>query len=102
MAKRQRSKAYKSLLRAMDPIARQLVALQKQAKKFGLFTHDRELLDCPKCPLQEDVSKDGLLMTYMSSDPPHDTGLRFRDLGKGRFRCPSCKTMFSQKHREGE
>jgi len=46
------------------PLARELVRIKKQAEAMGLFTDDRELLECCGCDLAEDVAFDGRLMTY--------------------------------------
>lgn len=54
--KEQEGKEYKGLLKKIRPIAEELAALQGQARALGIFPNDRELLDCPKCGLQEDVT----------------------------------------------
>jgi hypothetical protein len=79
-------------------VAARLAAVQKKARALGLFVDDRELLGCPGCKLVEDVTCNGLLATYFpnadgkpnSEAVGKDTGLRFVELPKGRFRCPSC------------
>ena len=79
---------------ALDPKLRKLVAdlvaLQKRAKALGVFTNDRELLECPHCGLMEDVAANGMLITCREPDLGLDTGLRFKPWGKRAFRCPSC------------
>jgi|GEM_PF-779651 len=77
------------LIRGYEPIFR-------QAKALGIFTNDRELLECPACGLKEDVLITGRLATYRGNDFDTDTGLCFKDLGKGRFRCPSCKSIVKE------
>jgi transcriptional regulator with XRE-family HTH domain len=82
--------------RESDPLhalVADLVALQSRARKLGVFPGDRELLECPKCGLMEDVACGGLLFTCRPRSLNEDTGLRFRDLGKGRYRCPSCNAI---------
>ena len=48
-------------------LAAELTKLKARAKALGVFTNERELLACPRCGLVEDVTCDGLLITYMSS-----------------------------------
>ena len=78
----------------LDPklrsLATELAAIQKRAKSLGIFTNERELLQCPGCGLTEDVAADGMLFTYSEPELGHDTGLRFRQLNKHTFRCPVC------------
>jgi len=78
------------------PFIKHLAAVQKQAKALGLFTDDRELLECPHCGLMEDVAINGLLFTYRQSDLGQDTGLRFKKVKKQIFRCPSCKGLVTE------
>jgi hypothetical protein len=40
----------------LHELASQLAGLQKRAKALGVFTNDRELLECPRCGLLEDVT----------------------------------------------
>jgi hypothetical protein len=47
---------YDDLLKAVKPLARNIRELQQKLKAMGGFAHDRELLECPKCRLQEDVT----------------------------------------------
>jgi hypothetical protein len=70
-----------------------LVALQAKARELGVFPGDRELLECRKCGLMENVACGGFLFTCHPSSLDEDTGLRFLDLGQGRFRCPSCGSI---------
>jgi len=70
-----------------------MVALQAKARALGLFTNDRELLECHKCGLLEDVTINGLLITCRAPDFDQDTGLRFEELPQNRFRCPLCGSM---------
>ena len=73
----------------LHELARQLADLQKRAKALGVFTNDRELLECPRCGLLEDVTCTGLLITCAAA-LGEDTGLRFVQLADNIFRCPSC------------
>jgi len=74
-------------------LARQLVQIKQQAAALGLFTDDRELLECPSCGFLEDVTSEGLLVTYMKDSADlKDCGLRFRPEGKTSFACPACGT----------
>jgi predicted RNA-binding Zn-ribbon protein involved in translation (DUF1610 family) len=68
-----------------------LEKVKQQAEALGIFTDDRELLACPSCGLLEDVTAEGLLVTYpKDSKNPKDTGLRFRQLDTASFQCPAC------------
>lgn len=70
---------------------RQLEQVKQQARALGIFTNDRELLECPSCGLLEDVTIEGLLVTYpRSSRDMKDCGLRFIQVGEATFQCPSC------------
>lgn len=65
--------------------------VKQQALALGIFTDDRELLACPSCGLLEDVTAEGLLVTYpKDSNNLMDTGLRFRQLDTASFQCPAC------------
>jgi len=58
---------------------------------LGIFTDDRELLECPNCGLLEDVTAKGLLVTYpKDSVDLKDCGLRFSPVDDTSFQCPSC------------
>ena len=85
------------LLGAIKPLAAEIVKLQAQMKAAGLFAEDRDLLECPKCGLQENVTADSLLITCLREFPGEDTGGRFVPLD-GReswWRCPKCGTEFT-------
>jgi hypothetical protein len=82
---------------SIHDLARQLVAVKKEAKRLGIFTEDRELLKCPGCGLMEDVAMGGMLLMCRRSSPGVDTGLRFsgiRNKARG-FRCPVCGAEFT-------
>jgi hypothetical protein len=67
------------LISSIRPIARELMRIKKQAEALGVFTNDRELLECTGCDLVEDVTCDGFLITYhRNSGSMDDSGLRFR------------------------
>jgi hypothetical protein len=70
---------------------RQLEQVKRQARSLGIFTNDRELLECPSCGLLEDVTADGLLVTYSGRGRSRkDCGLRFNQVNDTSFQCPSC------------
>ncbi len=79
-----------NLYASIKLLAEQLVAIQKQAEQMGLFTNDRDLLECPHCGLMENVTHNGLLFTCRDVDLDQDTGLRFTKQTEQTFRCPSC------------
>jgi len=78
-------------------LASRVVALQEQARSLGLFPGDRELLDCPKCGLLEDVLAGGKLITYRPGAEGEDTGLRFEELAESEFRCPACASIVQER-----
>ena len=74
-------------------LVRQLEQVKAQARRIGIFTDDRELLECPICGLREDVMANGLLATYSRrSRSRKDCGLRFSQVDENCFQCPSCGT----------
>ena len=77
-------------------LASRLVVVQEQARALGIFTGDRELIECQKCGLLEDVIVTGQLITCHSSALGRDTGLRFEELSQTRFRCPACASIIRQ------
>ncbi len=79
-----------SLLAAIAPLAKQIVAIRIQLRAQGLFAHDRELLECQGCGLKEDVTHDGRLITCRETELGRDTGLRFTRVAKNGFRCSAC------------
>ena len=71
--------------------AASLHALKKQARELGMFTDDRELLECPYCGFKEDVTFEGFLYTYRGDAIDVDTGLRFPEPDEdGVSCCPKC------------
>ena len=79
------------LVDRIEPLVEQLQELKAQAASLGLFTDDRELLNCPGCGLRENVMMGGNLITYFEPNSSSDTGLRFAETEVvGEFLCPSC------------
>ena len=78
------------LVEQIRPLAQQIVALQQQMKALGMFANDRELLQCPRCGIMEDVTHEGFLITCREPDLGLDTGLRFEPITEESYRCPSC------------
>lgn len=78
------------LVEQIRPLAQQIVALQQQMKALGMFANDRELLQCPRCGIMEDVTHEGFLITCREPDLGIDTGLRFEPITEESYRCPSC------------
>lgn len=83
-------KSYQKLLKDVSAIARELSVVQKQAEKLGISSGLRDLIECKKCGLVEDVLFDGRLVTYYESGQVKDTGLRFKHKGGGIYFCPKC------------
>ena len=72
-------------------LATEITALQAKARALGLFANDRELLECTNCGLMENVAAaGGGLFTCRPESLDEDTGLRFKELSRNRFRCPAC------------
>ena len=85
------SSQQKALLKSFRSFAKEIKRHQDQAKGQGLFAHDRGLLDCTQCGLTEDLQPDNRLTTFWwHSDFTHDTGLRFKQLPDGQWKCPHC------------
>lgn len=77
----------------LHALAAEVVALQAKARELGVFANDRGLLECPHCGLLENVACGGRLFTCRPESLAEDTGLRFKELRQGRFRCPSCGSI---------
>ena len=72
-------------------VVKQLVKVKEEARALGIFVDDRELLECKKCGLMEDVDINGRLLTVFEKEPSKDTGLRFEEMKNSKtFRCPNC------------
>ena len=83
----------RSVPRGFVELSRKLAKVKAQARALGIFTDDRELLECPNCGLLEDVTAKGLLVTYpKDSVDLKDCGLRFCPVDETRFACPKCGT----------
>ncbi len=79
--------------RELVELSRKLAKVKAQARALGIFTDDRELLECPNCGFLEDVTSEGLLVTYpKDSADRKDCDLRFRPVDETRFACPKCGT----------
>ena len=83
----------RSVPQELVELSRKLAKVKAQARALGIFTDDRELLECPNCGLLEDVTAKGLLVTYpKDSVDLKDCGLRFHPVDETRFACPKCGT----------
>ena len=78
-------------------LAKRLVKIRGEAKKLGIFTDGRELLECPKCGLMEDIDVNGKVFIVFKKKPYKDTGLEFKEVGKkrNRFFCPNCREVIT-------
>jgi len=90
-----------SLLAAIAPLAGQVAAIQDQLRALGRFANDRELLECQRCGIKEDVTYDGRLITCREPTPGQDTGLRFEALAGQTFRCPACHQLVYETAQRG-
>ncbi|MFA7229908.1 MAG: hypothetical protein WC071_01430 [Victivallaceae bacterium] len=76
-------------------LAETLKNIQEQADKLGIFTENRELLECEKCGLLEDYTFKHGLITYVAANCTggklKDSGLRFKATDNpSQFICPQC------------
>lgn len=75
----------------LNELAARLQAVKEHVRKLGMFTDDRELLECTHCGLKEDVTIEGFLYTHREGAIGDDTGLRFPEPDEeGVSRCPGC------------
>lgn len=81
----------KSGMNGFIKAVRELEKLRRHADALGIFTDDRELLECPSCGLLEDVTSEGILITCTNgNEDMKDSGLRFRQIDENGFACPAC------------
>lgn len=81
---------------ALHALCEQLQKIHQQCEITSIFVGDRELLDCARCGLQEDVLIDGRLVTYqVDAADAADSGLRFAAAGDGHFVCPQCGAVIT-------
>jgi len=81
-------------MKGLIAAVRQLERIKKRARALGIFTDDRELLECSGCGLKEDVTFEGLLMTYdKNATLLEDSGLRFNRIDETSYACPACGAM---------
>jgi predicted RNA-binding Zn-ribbon protein involved in translation (DUF1610 family) len=72
-------------------LAASLQSLKKQVKGLGMFTNDREFLECPNCGLKESVTCENILYTYRDGAFDDDVGLRFPEPDDDAVSaCPGC------------
>ncbi len=64
-----RSVVEKNSIDKLHMAAGRLREAKEQARALGMFTDDRELLACPVCGLLEDVTVEGMLITYFKDSP---------------------------------
>lgn len=66
--------------------------IQRLAKMHGIFLDDRELLDCSKCGLKEDVTFDGrLIVTNLDGSILPELSFITADKAGEWFKCPMCR-----------
>lgn len=80
------------LLSRLSDLARRLQQVKAEATQLGIFTDDRELVECSKCGLKEDVDIHGFLLTCFDDSLGKDTGLRFKEVTGSEFQCPKCRS----------
>lgn len=77
-------------------LANAVIKTKKQADALGMFTDDRELLECRFCGLMEDVTFEGKLITFIKREDIEynevkDSGRRFIETKDSKiFICPIC------------
>ncbi|KUK86473.1 MAG: hypothetical protein XE03_1489 [candidate division TA06 bacterium 34_109] len=76
---------------------KQLIKIKEEARSLGIFVDDRELIECPKCGLMEDIDSYGRLFTVFKKSPNKGTGLKFKEMKNGKiFHCPNCGEIVSE------
>jgi len=76
-----------------DDIFKKAVKIMNQARELGLFIGNRDILKCENCGLKEDVTSEGVIITYFGEELNDDTGLRFIETAdENIFICPNCGT----------
>jgi uncharacterized C2H2 Zn-finger protein len=89
----------KCRIKGLPALVRELERVKNQAKALGIFTNDRELIECPSCGLLEDVTAGGMLITYQKdSKDLKDSGLRFGKADNAHFECPRCGTKVKEQN----
>jgi hypothetical protein len=80
------------ILPKIRALAREIGQIKEQQRRQGLFCHDRELLSCSRCGLEEDVTGEGFLIVAKIPSTGVDIGLRFSEVDeeKGLYRCQGC------------
>src|SRR5688572_22337114 len=93
---KKKSQRFDKLVEGTKPLTAEITKLRAQMEGLGLFAGDRELQDCRKCKLEEDVTAEGLLITSRSDSLGVDTGLRFQSVDDREdwWRCPACGMEF--------
>jgi hypothetical protein len=86
----------------LHALARRLGEAKGQARALGIFTDDRELLACSACGLLEDVTIEGVLITYLKGgSQQNDSGLRFKEVEGMCFICPACGATLTVEDEDG-
>jgi hypothetical protein len=76
-------------MKGLTALVRELEKVKNQARALGIFTNDRELMECPSCGLMEDVTIEGFLVTCpKDSKDRKDSGPRFIQTDNTHFKCP--------------
>ena len=83
----------KQLVTGLSELASRLQQVKAEAARLGMFTDDRELVECSKCGLKEDVDVHGFLLTCYEGSLGKDTGLRFKEDTDSKFSCPKCNSV---------
>ena len=88
---------YKKLVLDLKPLVTEIVSLQRDKKAAGLFADDRELLECPRCRLQEDLIPGGKLIRGDPNPLGVDTGLCIPSTDSKEFLwcCSRCGAEFA-------
>ena len=86
-------KRIQELTEEIGKLVRRMQPLIEKAEALGIFTGDRELLECSNCGLKEDVLTTGQLITYRGDAVRPDSGLRFIEMDNDCFRCPFCQMV---------
>ncbi len=80
----------------IQSLAQEIIKIKKHADELGLFTHDRDLLECKFCGLMEDVTFEGNLITFIKREDIEynkmkNSSKRFIETNDPNiFICPQC------------
>lgn len=99
-----KSPEYQKFIKELKAEFDELDKIHEEMKAQGLWTDERETVECPYCKLFEDITFEGRLVVCRREDPDKDTGLSFEiNESNGKTKCPQClKSFIANLHPEIE